>query len=91
MINTRHERGEYTARPTYLLELLLLAGRNIDLGAILHIRRSNHCANAGSTASDHSCSILLLDSFERTRGFAPNSLIRTDLSFHIEEIGYCEV
>jgi hypothetical protein len=70
-----------------LLELLLLARRNIDLGAILHVRTSHHCPDAGTTASDHSCPLWL--TFCRT--VLHQILIRTYLSFHIEEIGYSEI
>ena len=38
-----------------LLELLLLARRDVDLGAILYVRRGNHRANAGSATSHHGC------------------------------------
>ena len=73
---------------TDLLELLFLTRRNIDPGAILDVRRSHHCANAGATASDHSCPFLLIFCVRACTKF---SFIRTDLSFHIEETGYCEI
>jgi hypothetical protein len=38
----------------HLLELLLLARRDVDLGAVLYVRRGNHRANAGPAAGDHS-------------------------------------
>ena len=70
-------------RATDLLELLLLARRDINLGAILHVRRSNHCANAGSTAGDHSCPSCLF--FARV--ICINSLYAPIFPFTLKRLG----
>jgi hypothetical protein len=51
----KYPRNRSVALRPDLFELLLLARRDVDLGAVLRERRGNHRANAGSTASDHGC------------------------------------
>jgi hypothetical protein len=80
-----HERG--CARP-HLLELLLLARRDVDLGTVLHVCGGNHRANAGPTTSDHGYRVL---SFQRCVRFSRGMRVRTDLSLHVEEIWDGEV
>ena len=85
MHDAGHERG--CARP-HLLELLLLAGRDVDLGAVLHVCSGDHRANAGPTTCDHGYRVL---SFQRCVRFSKRMHVRTDLSLHVKEIRYSEV
>jgi len=47
------EYRTWTGDASHLLELLLFARRDVDLGAVLHVRGRNHGTNAGPTTSDH--------------------------------------
>jgi hypothetical protein len=60
--------------PPHLLELLLLARRDVDLGPVLHVRGGNHRANAGPTTGDHGyrCSLLnVVCAFLNVCAYAP--------------------
>jgi hypothetical protein len=88
ILSNSEEGVVYTTicKAAHLLELGLLARRNVDLGTILDVCRSNHCANSGTTASD--------DSYP---GWSANllsllcSCIRTDFSLYGEKIRYSKV